>query len=203
MRNLAKPFFDLFFNKKFSILILNICLILSFAACGSDSDGDDGWSAEYAIGDTGPGGGIIFYIKSDNSGGWHYLEGGRDTITSKAWASSGFYNTAITGTETAIGTGKANTDRILTTDPGAPAALAAKNYRVTGFEGVDGWFLPSQDELNELYKAKSHFGITSDYYWSSSEYSNDHAWAQYFGSSGYQFYHGKANPLSVRAIRAF
>ena len=36
MKILTKSFFDLFINKKFSFSILLICLLLSFAACGSD-----------------------------------------------------------------------------------------------------------------------------------------------------------------------
>ena len=46
MKFLTKSIFNLFFIKKFSVLILLICLILSFTACGggggSDDDSDDG-----------------------------------------------------------------------------------------------------------------------------------------------------------------
>ena len=50
MKLLAKLFLNLFFIRKFSVSILLICLILSFTACGSDSDGGGGdcnhdWSA--------------------------------------------------------------------------------------------------------------------------------------------------------------
>ena len=65
------------------------------------------------------------------------------------------------------------------------------------------WYLPSKDELNKLYlQRKIVGGFTSNYYWSSSEFDNLHAWNQYFGN-GKQNYHGKNLTLLVRAVRAF
>ncbi len=69
--------------------------------------------------------------------------------------------------------------------------------------GYDDWFLPSKDQLNELYKQKEAVGgFSSDYYWSSSETNFPLAWGQNFGS-GSQYdihsFHGNR----VRAVRAF
>ena len=78
-----------------------------------------------------------------------------------------------------IGDGFNNTNAILKDCPSAPAALAARSY------GSD-WFLPSINELNQMYdnratlEAVSGFTAFSDFYWSSTEYDNDYAWLQSF-----------------------
>jgi hypothetical protein len=104
-----------------------------------------------------------------------------------------------------IGDGSTNTDGILSeTDcPTAPAALAARSY---GSE----WFLPSINELNEMYIHKDILedvdGVTlfrtDNFYWSSTEYDNGYAWFQVF-SIGSQYIVSKSNPNYVRAVRAF
>ena len=64
------------------------------------------------------------------------------------------------------------------------------------------WRLPDKEELNLMYKnlrVKGVGGFDNDYYWSSSEYSSNFAWYQYFGS-GYQYDgYGKGSTLRVRA----
>ena len=160
---------------------------------------------EYYIGDTGTGGGIVFYDKGSVSDGWHYLEAAPvNQGTSLRWASSGYTDTSIAGTRTAIGTGKANTAAILTVDANAPAAKACADYRGGG---KDDWFLPSKDELNEMYKARTHLGISSGYFWSSSQYYYYYAWFQNFADGlqydGYQYDITKGYSSPVRAIRAF
>ena len=105
------------------------------------------------------------------------------------------------GTSTAIGSGKSNTEKIVT-------ALGTGNYAARlcyDFElgGYDDWFLPSKDELNELYKQKDTVGgFAPTNYWSSSDYSSSYAWLQYF-SDGVQYYGTKYNGKPVRAVRAF
>jgi len=65
----------------------------------------------YKIGDFGPAGGLIFYDKGVFAGGWRYLEVAPGETEFKAdW---GAYNNDITGTGTAIGTGKRNTELII------------------------------------------------------------------------------------------
>ncbi|MCL2097408.1 MAG: DUF5036 family protein [Bacteroidales bacterium] len=79
--------------------------------------------------------------------------------------------------------------------------------------GVSGWYLPARDELNALYQNRGAVNITltqhggsqlsSNFYWSSSEYVSYNAWAQYF-SNGYQANtYNKDRPFRVRAVRAF
>jgi len=69
--------------------------------------------------------------------------------------------------------------------------------------GYSDWFLPSKDELNQLYLQKNVVGgFANDDYYSSSEYNASAAWFQYFGT-GYQERDNKIDPDYVRAVRAF
>jgi len=154
----------------------------------------------FKVGDIGPGGGYVFYDKGNNRGGWRYLEAAPANIpNTSAWASAGFTTTDITGTGTAIGSGRQNTILILAVDANAPAALACRNYSNNGYND---WFLPSRDELNELYKQRALVGISSGMFWSSSQSNNVDAWLQYF-SSGSQADGTKSDGTIVRAVRAF
>ncbi|MCL2180056.1 MAG: DUF1566 domain-containing protein [Treponema sp.] len=154
---------------------------------------------DFSIGSTGPGGGIVFYDKGSVSDGWRYLEAAPVNQGSLAWASSGYTSTNIPGTGTAIGTGKANTAAILAVDVNAPAARACVNY---SGGGLNDWFLPSIDELNEMYKSRTHLGISEGLFWSSSQRDYLDAWGQYFGD-GDQYYYHKNYYNYVRAVRAF
>jgi len=155
----------------------------------------------------GPGGGKIFYYSAtgftmtDNNQVCHYLEAApADMPKALAWASPSYSSTNIAGTKEAIGAGRNNTAIILRTDAAAPAAKACKEYNGSG---LSDWFLPSKDELNELFKSRSYVGNTSsNWYWSSSQYAHNYAWIQYF-DDGNQYYGNKGGTTNVRAVRAF
>jgi hypothetical protein len=74
--------------------------------------------------------------------------------------------------------------------------------------GQSDWFLPSKDELNQMYinlhSASTPLGgFSTDYYWSSSEFDDDFAWYQGF-SNGYQTFNTKYSTTAyVRPVRAF
>ncbi|HRI22763.1 MAG TPA: DUF1566 domain-containing protein, partial [Panacibacter sp.] len=66
------------------------------------------------------------------------------------------------------------------------------------------WFLPSRDELYELYKQKNVVGglDTNGGYWNSSEFNDTNAWIQNF-NDGPQFGNTKYYNNNVRAVRTF
>jgi len=181
----------------------------------------------YELGDTGPGGGKIFYVSAegftmtDNNSTAHYLEAASaDMATTLAWASSAFIPpnyggtggwADITDTATEIGTGRKNTALILTTDTNAPTAKACNDY---SNGGKTDWFLPSLAELYYLYENRTSVGnlkMTEDsvnyihIYWSSSQDGDDSsaAWVQYFSDGRQGYSYGKNDTYSVRAVRAF
>lgn len=159
------------------------------------------------IGKMGPGGGVIFYasqsgfeVTGTDSFTAYYLEAApANMATTLAWASSGFTSIDIAGTATAIGTGKENTRLILATDANAPAAKACNEY---SNGGKSDWFLPSKDELIEMYKAKTHLGILSGTFLSSTQHSINiaHGWSL---GTGYDTTIDKSYNMDVRAVRAF
>jgi uncharacterized repeat protein (TIGR02543 family) len=171
------------------------------------------WNLTLNLGNTGPGGGIIFYCLEDGFTQYesttdtvgtkaYYLEAApNDMSTDLAWASSAYKETDIPDTATAIGTGRKNTALILATDADAPAAKACKDYNGGG---KTDWFLPSKDELNELYKNRTAIGNIDGVFWSSSQYdiNNDYVWYHDF-EYGNQHYSNKDATAFVRAVRAF
>jgi hypothetical protein len=156
------------------------------------------FSYSYAVGDPGPGGGIVFYDKGNFSDGWHFLEAAPAGVEFKAeW---GLYGTDVSGTNTGIGSGKRNMEIIAGRGSAAAKRCAALN---TG--GYRDWFLPSKDELNLMYQNLKRKGLgefTDSWYWSSSEDDDDSVWGQGFSDGGQNNY-GKDSNYSVRAIRAF
>jgi len=70
--------------------------------------------------------------------------------------------------------------------------------------GYSDWHLPTKDELNKLYDAKSAVGgFSGGNYWSSTENDATNAWGQYFDSGNQDSHDGKLSELCVRAVRAF
>jgi hypothetical protein len=163
--------------------------------------------AAFHIGDS-YGGGIIFYI--DGTGKHGLISDITDTnYRMIKWGDSYFLNTGATGT--AVGTGAANTKKIIAVQGTmySYAALVCANYRGGGYAD---WFLPSKDELYLLYKAKVAGivkGFTWGAYWSSSEFyvasipkRQAYAWTKIFYNES-AFYSLKDRVSGVRAIRAF
>jgi hypothetical protein len=163
-----------------------------------------GCKKTYALGKTGPAGGLICYVNPDgfssNGVTCHYLEAAPADLGDYEWG--GWGTSCSTGTD--IGTGAANTAALTASDHGHPhpAAQACADY---SYGGYDDWFLPSKDELNLMYtnlKAQGLGGFSDDLYWSSSEHGGDYAWFQSF-DNGRQFNSNKYFTISVRAVRAF
>ncbi len=170
---------------------------------------EPGPSTTYAIGDTGPGGGIIFYDAGSVQSWGRYLEAapngwndGNDPQVT--W---GCYGTSISGADgTAIGTGKQNTADIISgcSESGIAARIATA---YTG-GGKSDWFVPSKDELSALYAQKAVVGgfTTSspgNYYWSSSEDTTYYAKCQRFSDGLLSTYDKSRVDYRLRPIRAF
>lgn len=161
-----------------------------------------------AVGDS-YGGGKIFYIFQPGdpgyvAGQYHGLIAAPSDIPSNAYRILvGCYGNY--GTSTALGTGAANTTKLLACND---AVNAAKLVDALTDGGYTDWYLPSKDELNKLYLNRNLVGNFTDWigwYWSSSEWSpwNDtHAWFQRF-TDGSQDGEGKGYQKGIRAIRTF
>jgi len=154
-------------------------------------------------------GGIVAYILQSGDSGYvagethGLISATADQSSSIIWAIEEFQSTSVPGgTLTTIGSGSANTDKIIgQNDPGI--TYAAGLARAYDGGGYDDWFLPSKNELYKLYLNRDAIGGFNDsYYWSSSEYDAGNAWIQYF-SHGYQDYYYKDTNYRVRAVRAF
>ncbi|CAB4331263.1 MAG: DUF1566 domain-containing protein [Actinobacteria bacterium] len=119
----------------------------------------------YALGDIGPGGGIVYYY--DEIGfscgstlllRCHYLEYARDKNWKGAngyepgikWAESELQGTEVgSGAQhTSIGSGFANSKAIVDQGNGIETAAGASREYKGG--GKEDWYLPSRDELNQL-----------------------------------------------------
>jgi len=185
----------------------------------------------YKIGDTGPAGGIIFYVATDgitvqgygSSGdnGYfaeytaYYLEAALANETNSIWGAQGTLIADVTtwanetardaGLTASIGVGKKDTQTIV--NSAAFAALtntAAQRCASKNTGGKTDWFLPSLGELNEMYNARTHLGISSEFFWSSSQRNINFAWIRNFGDGDlYPVVDKDFIVLRVRAIRAF
>jgi len=177
----------------------------------------------YALGDTGPGGGLVFLI----SGGLTYEMApktwGANETTGIQWCSD---STNSVTTNTAVGTGSANTTSMLTSaTPFVACTLSAPNaVRAYAGGGLTDWFLPSKDELNAMCNysrtwtgtpstgactgaqngpfAAGTYGFAIGGYWSSSQGSPGGAWFRN-GGDGSQTNVSKFSRLQVRPVRAF
>jgi len=167
-------------------------------------------------------GGIVFYIASapvdlDGDGD---LDTGlvcaiQDQSSSIQWILGGNTQTTENGsTSASIGQGQTNTTAMMNqVGYTGGAAKVCNDYTIT-VNGIiyNDWFLPSKDELNQMYTNKAAINTTAsansgsnfsiNYYWSSTEYDFSYAWFQYFYDGG-QFNFSKYATDSVRAVRAF
>ena len=154
------------------------------------------------VGQTGSGGGIVFFDKGNTIGGWRYLEvAPNDQSTGIQWGCSG---TSIPGTKLSIGSGEANTGLIVTGCK--EASFAAKLCDNLTLGGQSDWFLPTIDEINLMYinlylNGKGNFS-TLNYYWTSGELDSSLArFFRFIDRSRAAF--PKSETLYVRAVRAF
>lgn len=154
---------------------------------------------EYQIGERGPAGGTIFHDKGSYSNGWRYLEVAPSHQGDTKWGCNG--TSISTGTD--VGSGKSNTEKIVTNCADfSTAAEITDNLRQGGSRD---WFLPSREELDLIYRnlhSKRDGPMTNTRYWSSSQYDETEAWAQFFGD-GRKIQASTDLTFRVHAIRSF
>lgn len=117
-------------------------------------------------------GGIVIWL--DNTGEHGLVSAEQGLGLSSKWGCKG---TEITGTSTALGTGQANTNAILAKCPTGSAAQLANDLVTAGYSD---WYLPSADEMKEMYKFKTQIGFNSNNRWGSSEVDANNAYSQSF-----------------------
>ena len=197
------------------IVVVNGCTDSTATNYNASATTDDG-SCTYpiAIGVTYQGG-IVFYIFQQGDAGYvagqvnGLIAAPSDQSSGAEW---GCYGSLISGADgTAIGTGNQNTIDIEAgcTTPGIAADICA-NLTLGGYSD---WFLPSKDELHQMYLNIGQGnalglgnigGFANASYWSSTEVDSGTAWRQSFSSGWQSPYDGKyANFINVRAVRAF
>lgn len=145
------------------------------------------------------GGGIIFYI--DNTGEHGLIAAPNDQSAGEQWGCQGI---SIIGTNSTIGSGQSNTIQIVNGCNMTTNAAQICNDLV--LNGYSDWFLPSKDELIQMYQERNSIGgFTLGTYWSSSEYyayNGTVAWALTFENSIPNLPY-KGSYYYVRAVRAF
>lgn len=182
----------------------------------------------YEIGDTGPGGGIVFYYSEAGFTFYeshtasprlcHYLECSSVELGLIPWCpceNGDGCNVAMGVGTVGAGVGKLFTNSILnakqhTTVPLTPTNCAAKACVIYSTETTKTgeWYLPSNFELELMYKNLRKSGkITSDsLHLSSSQYYylyHYYAIARNFGSGSQHSETSKGYRAIVRAVRAF
>ena len=161
-------------------------------------------------------GGVVFhlfvpgetgYVSGETHGLIAAVEDQSSGIQWAIWNNGSYVTTGATAT--AIGTGSANTDAIISVQGDTQSDYAAGLARAYTGGGYTDWFLPSKDELNQMYINKSTLedvsgfnAFINTYYWSSTENDSDDALMQLF-PIGHQTNHSKGYPSNVRAVRAF
>ena len=132
-----------------------------------------------AVGDTGPGGGVVFYVQA--AGGTFacgatlastckYLEAAPTTGTNEwtdatyVWSGNTTVAIGATAQGTAVGSGYKNTEAMVAQSDGgntpSRAGTIARAYR--GPNSKTDWYLPSKDELNQMCKWQRGVAWTSD-----------------------------------------
>ncbi len=191
-----------------AVVVVVVIAVVSGCPTGLDPGNGTGLNTDtviYEVGGTGPAGGIVFYDKGAYSDGWRYLE----AWTADEWTADegGTYRWKenefpTTGTSTSVGSGYANT--YTHTEMSVSAHPAAEVVRSATHGGQEDWFLPSRDELNQMYLQRDAIGgFEGGYYWSSSQSATKNAWAQGFSDGAQESVNKNSNSFRVRAVRAF
>ena len=163
-----------------------------------------------AIGDLREGG-VVFWVDGNGGGLVCALE---DQSTAIKWGTNGIE----TGAEaTSIGSGAANTAAIISVQGGDQSSYVAGISNTYDGGGYKDWFLPSEDEVKEMYlnrvavnntleqRGAVLVGGSIQQYWTSTQSSGNNNWAvgfSFIGGTMSNFNKSDTRP-NMRAVRAF
>jgi TolB-like protein len=146
----------------------------------------------YRIGDTGPAGGLVFYDKGNNIGGWRYMEAAPVDLGPSPFIAGSppdslprnlkeLWDRTEGEGGRGIGKGKYNSEYLMEIAQARGgfnwAVRLCDNYELNGF---DDWFLPSRDELNFVYGnlyLQGRGNFRQEQYWSSTTWTD--TWGSY------------------------
>lgn len=159
--------------------------------------------AQLHIGDTYQGGIIFYFLLPTDPGYEEGVQHGLISATSdqSTGAEWGCYGAFLGVTTTTIGAGSSNTTAIVggCSTPGI-AAYICLHLELNGYTD---WYLPTKDELYQMYLQRAKIGgFANALYWCSSEF-NQYGLYSYDFTDGSVLGPAKNSPLYVRAIRAF
>lgn len=182
------------FNRITTFKAIFLALLFVLWGCEETQDAPqdpDEPEGEYAIGDTGPAGGLVFLDKGDDTGGWRYMEVNLEDLGEFQW---GCFNTPVQDARQAeLGKGLENSDHIVEfhnafqnfydnpgecsqESNGTVAALVTSEFVQNGF---DDWHLPSSEEMLIIYRNLHLRGLgdfnTDKIYWTSTEQTDNTA----------------------------
>jgi hypothetical protein len=205
------------------LILILLCLPLLFSTCKKEDEeptnsGNNNNSA-LSIGDMHQGG-IVFYLDGNGGGLIAALTDQSPTFNGSEWGCEGI----LLGADgMVVGTGSQNTINIVNNNCSTIVygmTIAANICSDLTIGGYSDWYLPSKDELNQMYLNRGAINTTAtanggyslganndtssiSSYWSSTEHDNNYAWRQYM-IEGYQTYsYSKSAKCHVRAIRSF
>lgn len=200
---------------KKTLIILMMVLLAAVLIVSCEDNKNDLNKKKYKVGDTGPAGGIIFYVnpkaKADK---WTYLEVGKSDISDSSHSStqgSDYFKWRPTvvdcGTGEKIGDGLNNTKKLSEKGSDYQAAYAVYGKDLYGNKYKD-WFIPSKEEFNLLYESlkdgklePSLFSLEA-FYWSSSEGGDSSAFKMGL-STGTLGEDSRTTECKVRPVRRF
>ena len=203
-------------GSRFNFLFLIVVPSILLMSCTNPAAApDNAEKYDYSIGDAGPAGGYIFYIDTNDEHAWTYLEVAPESTEwdGAVWCNPAGYAVGEEARGMVIGDGAGNTTAIVESyeansevGDGFAAQLCDDLTVEHNGETFADWFMPSQDELNEVFtnlqSTDNPVGGFQEYqYWTSTEMSAYTACDQFFGTDGTQGSHSKLNGWCLRAVR--